>query len=175
MVRSRARSCAAAAAALLAFGSGIAGADDPKLLPNERAFAFSARGIDERTVEARFVIADGYYLYRDKLRFTAEPAAAAPALPPGKIKEDQFFGKVETSGTNVEAATRGGSLTADRDGACGSQGCADLGVCCRRKSERDTITLVAGAGGGVLSSSAAEKSGCNEVQPPALPTAHDRS
>ena len=45
---------------------GAAAAAEPKLLPNERAFAFSARGVDERTVEARFVIADGYYLYRDK-------------------------------------------------------------------------------------------------------------
>src|SRR5262245_22690882 len=57
---SRVRAGVLAAAALFALGAEIGRADDPKLLPNERAFAFSARGVDERTVEARFVIADGY-------------------------------------------------------------------------------------------------------------------
>ncbi len=52
-----ARFCGAAAALVLAIGA--ASAQEPKLLPNDRAFAFSARGIDDRTVEARFVIADG--------------------------------------------------------------------------------------------------------------------
>jgi thiol:disulfide interchange protein DsbD len=69
---------------------------ETKLLPNERAFAFSARGSTERTVEARFVIADGYYLYRDRIKFTADPGRSEEPLPPGKVKEDQFFGKVET-------------------------------------------------------------------------------
>jgi thiol:disulfide interchange protein DsbD len=143
MVRSTARSCVAAALALLALGAGTVGADDPKLLPNDRAFAFSARGVDERTVEARFVIADGYYLYRDKLRFTAEPAVALPALPPGKIKEDQFFGKVETYRNQIvvtlplEAAAPGKPVTVHAE----SQGCADLGVCYPPQVQNVTLTL----------------------------------
>jgi len=36
-------------------------------LPPEKAFRFSARLVDAQTVEARFVIANGYYLYRDKV------------------------------------------------------------------------------------------------------------
>ena len=56
-----------AVAAALGVVPGMAA--EPRLLPNEQAFAFSARGVDERTVEARFVIADGYYLYRDRLKF----------------------------------------------------------------------------------------------------------
>ena len=109
---------------------GAASAQEPKLLPNERAFAFSARGIDDRTVEARFVIADGYYLYREKLRFSAEPGTLGPAiLPPGKVKEDQFFGKVETYRNQLvvklplEAASPGRPVTVLAE----SQGCADLG------------------------------------------------
>ena len=87
-----------AAAIVAALGPSPRGAlGQADLLPNERAFAFSARGLDERTVEARFVIADGYYLYREKLKFALAPATLGPfALPPGKIKEDEFFGKVET-------------------------------------------------------------------------------
>lgn len=144
MVRSRARPRVLAAAAVFALGAGIAGADEPRLLPNERAFAFSARGVDERTVEARFVIADGYYLYRDKLRFSAEPATlATPALPPGKVKEDQFFGKVETYRNQLvvtlplEAAAPGKAVTVHAE----SQGCADLGVCYPPQLQNVTLTL----------------------------------
>jgi thioredoxin:protein disulfide reductase len=144
MVRSGARPRVLAAAAVFAFGAGIASADEPRLLPNERAFAFSARGVDERTVEARFVIADGYYLYRDKLRFSAEPATlATPALPPGKVKEDQFFGKVETYRNQLvvtlplEAAAPGKAVTVHAE----SQGCADLGVCYPPQIQNVTLTL----------------------------------
>ena len=38
-------------------------------------------------------------MYRDKFRFSAQPATVAlgkPELPAGKIKQDEFFGKVET-------------------------------------------------------------------------------
>src|SRR6195256_7023419 len=73
-------------------------------LAPEKAFRFSARALDPHTVEARFTIADGYYLYRDKLHFAVEPAASGltvPSLPNGKIKEDQFFGRVETYRGNL--------------------------------------------------------------------------
>ena len=50
-------------------------------LPPDKAFRFSARLIDARTVEARFMIADGYYLYRDKIHFAIEPATAGLSVP----------------------------------------------------------------------------------------------
>ena len=133
-----------AAAALVFLVAGIAGADQPKLLPNERAFAFSARGVDERTVEARFVIADGYYLYRDKLHFSAEPQTLGTvALPSGKFKEDQFFGKVEIYRNQVlvklplDGAAPGKAVTVQAE----SQGCADLGVCYPPQIQKVTLTL----------------------------------
>ena len=117
--------------------------------PNERAFAFSARGLDERTVEARFVIADGYYLYREKLKFALAPATLGPvALPPGKIKEDEFFGKVETYRNQLvvrlplgQAAT-GQSVTVSAE----SQGCADIGVCYPPQIQKVTVVLPAAGG-----------------------------
>jgi thiol:disulfide interchange protein DsbD len=153
-----------AAAALLVL-SAVATAQEPKLLPNERAFAFSARGVDERTVEARFLIADGYYLYRDKLRFTAEPGPlGATALPPGKIKEDQFFGKVETYRNQLvvklplQAAAAGSTVTVLAE----SQGCADLGVCYPPQIQKVTLTLpVAGGRPGPPVEAAPRKSWLN--------------
>ena len=116
-------------AGLLAF---TASAGDLKLLEPERAFSFSARGLDSRTVEARFAVANGYYLYRDKLKFSIEPATLAgdpPVLPPGKIKEDEFFGKVETYRGDLVVRL---PLNAPAPGTtvgvvAESQGCADQG------------------------------------------------
>ena len=82
----------------------------------------------------RFEVAPGYYLYRDRIRFSIEPQREAPVevrLPPGTILEDEFFGRVETYRGRVEmqvglpAAHRTGSLRLAVD----AQGCADIGVC----------------------------------------------
>lgn len=117
----------------------------PKLLEPERAFAYSVQALDDRTVEARFAIADGYYLYREKVRFSVEPAslAAAPSLPPGKIKNDEFFGKVETYRGQLavklalDQPAPGSKLVVRAE----SQGCADVGVCYPPQVQNVTVTL----------------------------------
>lgn len=125
-------------------------AQQPKLLEPERAFAFSAQAVDESTVEARFLIANGYYLYRDKLKFSVEPVtlAGAPVLPPGKMKHDEFFGNVETYRGGiavrlaVQGAQPGGSVTIQAE----SQGCADVGVCYPPQLQKVTVALPARGG-----------------------------
>jgi len=125
-------------------------AADPKLLPPEQAFRFSARVLDDRTVEARFVVEDGYYLYRDKLKFTVEPTLVTIAttdLPAGKVKDDPFFGRVETYRGDVVVklplakAVAGQSIMLAAD----SQGCAEQGVC--YPVNRQQVTLVVPAAG----------------------------
>ncbi|MDQ6621770.1 MAG: hypothetical protein M3Z31_19105 [Pseudomonadota bacterium] len=128
-----ARRLACAAAAALVLLSQASLADGPDLLENNRAFAFSARGADAQTIEARFAVAPGYYLYRDKLRFTVEGAQlkGVPALPPGTVKEDEFFGKTQTYRGVITVRlplakpAAGSSLHLVAE----SQGCADIGVC----------------------------------------------
>ncbi|HEV8644167.1 MAG TPA: protein-disulfide reductase DsbD N-terminal domain-containing protein [Burkholderiales bacterium] len=101
------------------------------LLAPEQAFRFSARLIEPGLVEVRYRIADGYYMYRDKFRFTAIPQSAGlgeAQFPPGKIKDDEFFGRVETYRgelvIRLPVKSAGGfTLRAV------SQGCADVGVC----------------------------------------------
>lgn len=113
-----------------------------------KAFRFSARALNPHTVEVRFNIADGYYLYRDKLRFTVEPAAsglAVPSLPNGKVKEDQFFGRVETYRGNLivnlqlDGTVPGQKVVVQAE----SQGCADLGICYLPNIQRVTVALPA--------------------------------
>ena len=52
-----------------------------ELLPPHEAFALSARALDAQTLEARFNVADGYYLYRDKLKFNVDAPAPVHGLP----------------------------------------------------------------------------------------------
>jgi thioredoxin:protein disulfide reductase len=108
-----------------------AGEDD--LLEPDKAFRFSARELDAATLEVRYAIADGYYLYRDRFRFAAEPASVTlgqPQFPNGEIHEDKFFGKQETYRKEVRIR-----LPLEAGGTerlkllVTSQGCADLGVC----------------------------------------------
>ena len=122
---------------------------EPKLLAPEQAFRLSARALDPATIEARFDVAEGYYLYRDKLRFSVDPVgAAAAALPPGKPKHDEFFGDVEIYRGVVAvrlplaSAAPGRTLTLSAD----SQGCADAGVCYPPTHEQVRLTLPERAG-----------------------------
>jgi len=120
-------------------------AAEPRLLPPEQAFAFSAQALDEKTVEARISVANGYYLYREKVRFSVEPAAlaAAPLLPPGKVKDDAFFGKVETYRGRLavrlplDRSLPGQKITVRSE----SQGCADAGICYPPQVQSVTVTL----------------------------------
>ena len=112
-----------------------AGAAEPELLEPEKAFRFSARLIDANQVEVRYEIAPGYYLYRDKFRFDADPASITidgSQLPPGKVKKDEFFGDVQTYRVDLRfiLPVKGAGTQAPRFTLkAQSQGCADIGVC----------------------------------------------
>jgi len=141
-------------AACAACALSAAAADD--LLAPEQAFRFSARLVDPGLVEVRYRIAEGYYMYRDKFRFTAIPQSAGlgeARFPPGKVKDDEFFGRVETYRGDLliklPVKSAGGfTLKAV------SQGCADVGVCYIPVTQ--TVRLVA-----ARSSDAAPESGAN--------------
>ena len=146
------------AAGLGPMASGVGGVPglEAKLLPPEQAFRFSARAVDAKTIEARFDVADGYYLYRDKLRFAAAsggPSLGAATLPPGKRKNDEFFGEVETYRGQVVVkvpvvdGTAGQAIVVIAD----SQGCADAGICYPPNTQQVKVALPApGAGPGPI-------------------------
>jgi thiol:disulfide interchange protein DsbD len=108
-------------------------ANADELLEPDKAFRFSARVLDAATVEVRYAIADGYYLYRERFRFVAEPASVTfgqPQFPKGQIHEDKFFGKQETYRKEVSIRLALDAAGAERlKLSVTSQGCADLGVC----------------------------------------------
>src|ERR1700704_4102961 len=108
-----------------------ANADD--LLEPDKAFRFSARALDAGTVEVRYGIADGYYLYRERFRFATEPATVTlgqPQFPRGEIHQDAFFGKQETYRKELRIRLPLEAAGAERVKLLvTSQGCADVGVC----------------------------------------------
>ena len=119
-----------------------------ELLEVDKAFRLSARALDAGTLEVRYDIANGYYMYRDKFRFALEPAgvqAGAPQMPAGKVKKDEFFGDVETYRKQVvirlpfEAAAGRDSVTLKAT----SQGCADIGVCYPPNTQTLQVQLAA--------------------------------
>ena len=126
-----------------------ASAAQPALLEPEQAFRFSARVLDASTIEVRYQIADGYYLYRERFAFAAEPAGVklgAAQIPEGKKKKDEFFGEVHTHRGElkiivpVAAAVDGKvALTAT------SQGCADVGVCYVPQESKIQLVMAGGA------------------------------
>ncbi|MGV3626268.1 MAG: protein-disulfide reductase DsbD [Betaproteobacteria bacterium] len=146
---------------LLMLCAGFAHAAEPELLDPEKAFAFSARVAAPDAIEVRYVIAKGYYLYRDKLRFTLEPATLGNGnaqLPKGLVHKDEFFG--ETMIYRDEVRIR---LPVNADGGIEravltavSQGCADVGVCYVPVEQKADLRLAAagsaaGPGDGAMS------------------------
>ena len=119
-----------------------------ELLEVDKAFRLSARTVDAATLEVRYDIAKGYYMYRDKFQFALEPATAkagAPQFPPGKIKQDEFFGDVETYRQEVVVrlpfTAPAGLETVTLKAT--SQGCADIGVCYPPNPQTLQVSLAA--------------------------------
>lgn len=109
------------------------------------AFKPEARALDDKTVEVRYSIAKGYYLYRDKFRFAAEGATlGTPVFPAGKQKHDDNFGDVEVYYKSVAirlplSANQSGPITLKVT----AQGCADAGVCYPPQEQKLSVTLPA--------------------------------
>jgi len=117
---------------LLALAALPAQAASPQdLLEPEQAFRFSARALAADAIEVRFDIADGYYLYRERFRFSAQNARLGRAeLPAGERKKDEFFGETEVyrKQVRIRLPVEPGAGEPVRL-AVTSQGCADVGVC----------------------------------------------
>jgi thiol:disulfide interchange protein DsbD len=115
-------------AACLLSATPVRAADD--YLEPGVAFQFSARMQDPQTVAVTYKIADGYYMYRERFKFSASGATLGePRIPPGKVKFDDTFQKnVETYRHAVTIAIpvrASGMFTL----TASSQGCADQGLC----------------------------------------------
>jgi thiol:disulfide interchange protein DsbD len=127
---------------------GLSGATDDFLEPDQ-AFRHSVEVGPDGVVVARWEIAEGYYLYRDKLRLEVQDGSGVvlggPALPPGKVKDDPSFGTVEVYFDRVEARAPIVSAApgAAFDLAVHYQGCAEAGICYPPITKRASLVVPA--------------------------------
>ncbi|MDF1583133.1 MAG: protein-disulfide reductase DsbD [Methyloprofundus sp.] len=122
--------------------------DPEDLLTPEQAFKVSAQATADGNLLISWDIAEGYYLYRNKLLFTSKTEAITVAhadLPTGEVKADKYFGDVVIYRNQLES-----KLTLQRPEAASSfsllvkhQGCADLGVCYPPQQTLLTVQLPA--------------------------------
>ncbi|MNF54397.1 Thiol:disulfide interchange protein DsbD precursor [compost metagenome] len=130
-------------------------------LPVREAFRLSLVESTPTSVKLRFTNAEGYYLYRHRFQFRAEPTDSGlgqPVLPPGKQKTDEYFGDVEVYygvldvDLPVDAARK-----PPAELRVTYQGCADKGLC--YPPETEVIKLSEGAstsGGGEIGSAGSQ-------------------
>ena len=103
-------------------------------LPPDQAFRLSA-SVDGNLIRVRWLIADGYYLYRSKFDITPESPGLVldpPVFPNGLSKTDEYFGTQEIYRQEVEAVVgyrRGDSGAHPLQIKVTYQGCAEAGLC----------------------------------------------
>lgn len=102
-----------------------------ELLPADKAFSFKAKIVDDKIL-LNWNIAKGYYLYKKKIKIISDyfQGLGEAQFPVAKIKNDDFFGKVNVYRDNVLVTVpvlKGESklIVVNVE----FQGCADLGVC----------------------------------------------
>ena len=132
------------------FGAINLGSTD-NLLEPEKAFRFSAQAVDG-AIEVRFVIAEGYYLYRDRMKFEATGARLGKAeFPPGLAHKDEFFGEQQIYRKEVRVRVPADAPSAF-DLKVTSQGCADVGVCYVPMESTARLTLASSGNVSIFSS-----------------------
>jgi thiol:disulfide interchange protein DsbD len=104
------------------------------LLPVDEAFTMNARFDKPNELTVAWQVAPGYYLYRDKLTFSANGpiSLGAAALPPGEPHTDDNFGDVRVFRNYIEAKVPFARASPDEvevEIAAGFQGCKDDSIC----------------------------------------------
>lgn len=108
--------------------------NETDFLPPDVAFRVAAR-VDGNALKVRWVIADGYYLYKQKIEVQAESpdlVVSAPQLPPGVVKTDPYLGTQEIFTQQVEGTvpyTRSDAGAHAIQIKVTYQGCAEAGLC----------------------------------------------
>lgn len=128
------------------FGS----SSEERILDAAQAFQLTINAVDPLTLEARWIIAPGYYLYRDKFRLNLLDAPGLTVtgldIPPGESKEDPYFGRQQVFHNEAVVVAR---LQRDSRSAqtvrvkVDYQGCAEIGVCYPPLSQTLSVALPA--------------------------------
>lgn len=129
------------------FRSTPAATSDDEFLPPDEAFRFAASMERPDSVALTWIIADGYYLYKQHIEVSTDTPnvqLGAPLLPDGEVKHDEFFGESQVYYQFAE-----GSVPIARPAGSGGelnlkvtyQGCAESGLCYNPITKQVTLEL----------------------------------
>ena len=110
------------------------GSAQREFLPPDEAFAFTHEALADGQLPLLWTIADGYYLYRDKLKLESPDGTGvvgALALPAGEEKDDEEFGRVfiYRNELRVPVAVTPAAGATTLNLRLSYQGCAEDGIC----------------------------------------------
>jgi thiol:disulfide interchange protein DsbD len=131
-------------------GAAKTGGDD--FLPPDQAFRFDALADGTDRVRLNWEIADGYYLYRARIKVVTSSTSAqlgTPQFPAGQVKTDEYFGKQEVYHHELSATVpvaRGSGGAIELPLQVTYQGCADAGLCYPPITKAVSVRLPGGAG-----------------------------
>ncbi|MDD1614912.1 MAG: thiol:disulfide interchange protein, partial [Methylococcaceae bacterium] len=119
---------------------------DEELLPPDQAFKISAKALTSDQLEISWDIAEGYYLYRNKMQFkskTEQIHTVTPAFPAGDTKHDENFGDVVIyrNHLRIPVSLASASQASSIQLLVQYQGCADRGICYPPQKKTFDITL----------------------------------
>jgi thiol:disulfide interchange protein DsbD len=130
----------------------LGGAKQTVILPPDKAFGLEVSVRDESTLLANFKITPGYYLYRDKVRFTISGDSAKAAgvkitnvsMPKGEMKSDPNFGDMTVFHQSFQAVItleRNNNTAQDITLAASYQGCKENDLCYAPIDKQFSIVL----------------------------------
>jgi thioredoxin:protein disulfide reductase len=128
-----------------------ASADD--FLSVDQAFRFTAFADGSDRVRLGWQIADGYYLYRARIKVTTSATGlqlGPTQFPPAQVKSDPYFGRQEVYHHELLATvpvTRPSGGALDLPLEVSYQGCAEAGLCYPPQTRQVSVRLGAGAAG----------------------------
>jgi thioredoxin:protein disulfide reductase len=119
----------------------IAGEDE--FLPVDEAFALTADARSANEIVLNWRIADGYYLYKDRIKLAPADAGAIGtlALPKGEPHHDDYFGDQEVYRQSLDAALPVPAGAKSVSFKVTYQGCADAGLCYPPETKLLTVSL----------------------------------
>jgi thiol:disulfide interchange protein DsbD len=134
-------------------------------LPPDEAFRFAAIPDGPDHVRLIWQIADGYYLYRTRVKAATTSTQAqlgALEMPTGETKSDEYFGKQEIYHHELVAGVpvaRASAAELALPLQVTYQGCATAGLCYPPITKEITVSMPSGNGGGAAGSAAGAGAG----------------
>jgi thioredoxin:protein disulfide reductase len=105
---------------------------DDEFLPVDQAFTLTGEAISKNVLRLNWRIADGYYLYKQRIKLVSADAGIVGSieLPKGEPHSDEYFGEQEvyrqSLDANVSLPSRDSNVVNVK---VTYQGCADAGLC----------------------------------------------